>query len=589
MSKVHGLVNNSHSLFQMLSLKYRDIEEDYNNLFISCLVEKKPSHFLAKYKERLYTNQDEEFLRRYYLIDESIYRIPQLSDYYKNYLTFFCRPIFADFKLGFQIHHFFDKKAELFYQDNYGSANENRSRSKNDQHYVQSRHSSIRSSWDDRTNNKTIFNKSTRNRIENNIEQTMILDSSTVSQSIIQLKADKETKRSANDSLLNILISLRVIKPVKSLKKNRKKLRLISIKNSLCALNNSKKTNEVGNKSEMKKNSFDHKFIPSYPRNFKTSIIEFNKTTMTLKNRTVNVTCNKNSLANSIINQKNTSIGSRKNNCNSNCNKQESQSLSKRIKPLDKIKINKRNSNTNANILNQIIDQTGRNDSKKKTLFQLLQNKIMNNKTKNTINENLKKTIVKSQVSTSNTSKNNNVNAKRNNSKANKIINTNANAKVNQNGNGNSISNKTNANVQIKNTFQYYMNFSNNISRNKKSGTYSTTNRSKTKTLQTGNFIGVTTCKGTLSIEDKHTHHIQIKNTIHNIQSNCNNALELLKQQKEMFLTTYYNTTTGTSNGQNKHLKRIKYNKSKRAQNENQNQTRQTLLRVTLTKNKAKS
>jgi hypothetical protein len=47
-------------------------------------------------------------------------RIPKISKYYKNYLVFFCKSTFRNFKINKIIQVFCDKKAELYYNVNYG-------------------------------------------------------------------------------------------------------------------------------------------------------------------------------------------------------------------------------------------------------------------------------------------------------------------------------------------------------------------------------------------------------------------------------------------------------------------------------------
>jgi hypothetical protein len=47
-------------------------------------------------------------------------RIPKISKYYKNYLVFFCKSTFRNFKINKIIQVYCDKKAELYYNDNYG-------------------------------------------------------------------------------------------------------------------------------------------------------------------------------------------------------------------------------------------------------------------------------------------------------------------------------------------------------------------------------------------------------------------------------------------------------------------------------------
>ena len=57
---------------------------------------------------------------RFYTTDESEERIPKISNYYKNYLTFFCNPLFRDFPVNRLIQVYGDNKAELYYKNNYG-------------------------------------------------------------------------------------------------------------------------------------------------------------------------------------------------------------------------------------------------------------------------------------------------------------------------------------------------------------------------------------------------------------------------------------------------------------------------------------
>ena len=66
-------------------------------------------------------------LKRYYKKDESIERILIYAKYYKNYLQFFCKPTFTDFAINEIINDYGEKKAELYYKNNYqgGKSKEN--------------------------------------------------------------------------------------------------------------------------------------------------------------------------------------------------------------------------------------------------------------------------------------------------------------------------------------------------------------------------------------------------------------------------------------------------------------------------------
>ena len=61
----------------------------------------------------------DEFLRRIYKPKECRERLPKFAKYYKNYLQFFCKPIFRDFRINKIIDRNGEKKAEVYYKNNY--------------------------------------------------------------------------------------------------------------------------------------------------------------------------------------------------------------------------------------------------------------------------------------------------------------------------------------------------------------------------------------------------------------------------------------------------------------------------------------
>ena len=179
-------------LLSLLYSKYGDIEEDENLLYINQLLYNKSSQFNILFKEYQYNDLINEYLKRFYYFQESKNRIPKLNEYYKNYHQFFCKPIFSNFNISKIMHSFCDKKAEIFYRNNYMSLNEEE----------KSFSESSLSSLDNLTNNKIIFSKNTRFLIDNNENSskcTLNLDSSRTLKSNLNLL----TKRSKDDSFIN--------------------------------------------------------------------------------------------------------------------------------------------------------------------------------------------------------------------------------------------------------------------------------------------------------------------------------------------------------------------------------------------------
>lgn len=102
-----------------LKKKYNITPEKLPLISIQKFIESKYCREIAVFKENLIFNYQQEFLKRMYNKKESISRIPKFVIYYKNYLLFFCKPIFQELKLAEQLQKYYENKAQIFYQTNY--------------------------------------------------------------------------------------------------------------------------------------------------------------------------------------------------------------------------------------------------------------------------------------------------------------------------------------------------------------------------------------------------------------------------------------------------------------------------------------
>ena len=169
--EAYRLVYDPTRLLSLLYSKYGDIEDEYYLSYINQLVYNISSHYNCTYKENQYLENIGEFLKRFYQNYESIARVPKLSDYYKNYLKFFCRPSFRNYKLGRLLYDYGDRKAEVFYKNNYAeSVNEIEEKEKENSNHSSS---SSLSSLDNITDNKIIFDKRTKKIIDENLNNEM--------------------------------------------------------------------------------------------------------------------------------------------------------------------------------------------------------------------------------------------------------------------------------------------------------------------------------------------------------------------------------------------------------------------------------
>jgi hypothetical protein len=93
------LIHDQTRLFVLLYSKYGEVQEDFLYMITNQLIFNLPTSLNSHFKEIKYSNYTKEYLKRLYKTNESKIRIPKLSDYYKNYHLFFCRPILRHFKL----------------------------------------------------------------------------------------------------------------------------------------------------------------------------------------------------------------------------------------------------------------------------------------------------------------------------------------------------------------------------------------------------------------------------------------------------------------------------------------------------------
>ena len=102
-----------------LSIKYNVLPKEYILIQLENFVKAKYCHSLAKFKEDLLYNYEQEFLNKFYNKKDSNKKIPLFSEFYKTYLAFFCRPTLSELNLNELIEEMVERKAKAFYQENY--------------------------------------------------------------------------------------------------------------------------------------------------------------------------------------------------------------------------------------------------------------------------------------------------------------------------------------------------------------------------------------------------------------------------------------------------------------------------------------
>jgi hypothetical protein len=112
-------INAYNLITKNLKSKHNSFPKQYIQILIENFVQSKYCHNNAMFKEIIYFNYDEEFLKRFYKTTESYERIPKFVQYYKNYLKFFCLPTLCELKLNDIIQGYGEKHAQIFYNENY--------------------------------------------------------------------------------------------------------------------------------------------------------------------------------------------------------------------------------------------------------------------------------------------------------------------------------------------------------------------------------------------------------------------------------------------------------------------------------------
>jgi len=173
------------------------------------LIFNKNTHLVSTFKDYMIWDYVEEFLKRYYRNKESEERVPKFATFYKNYLKFFCIPTFKDIYSNEMIHNYSEKKAELFYNENYRSAKEKNS--VQEDYGVLEESESDDDDSDNKSSNlnfnieKTIFNETVKKKIE---KYSPINTSMVLPESETKLKSDDSgllVTSSNESSLVNIM------------------------------------------------------------------------------------------------------------------------------------------------------------------------------------------------------------------------------------------------------------------------------------------------------------------------------------------------------------------------------------------------
>ena len=171
--------------------RYDITNKEYENMRIQNAIIKKRNHFNLLIKEFDIECVIDEYLKRGYKVKESKARIPQMANFYSNYLIFFGIPILRHSTFNNNMHSYATKKAENYY---------NLHCSKKEKEKVKG---------------EIILTETVRETLENNKNDSFINDVN-----ISKIKAMMISNRSKDEESIKTIIEM--IDPIKGkIKKNR--------------------------------------------------------------------------------------------------------------------------------------------------------------------------------------------------------------------------------------------------------------------------------------------------------------------------------------------------------------------------------
>jgi hypothetical protein len=259
-----------------LVIKYNVLPNEYNLMKLENFIEAKYCHSLARFKELLLFNYDEEFLKRFYSRKEALKKIPLFSEFYKSYLKFFCFPTLAELKLNELIEDMVENKAKAFYNENYSNEKEKSDKKINVVIFTNkirkdiSRRNSLNNLTKTTIKNKSVTNKSSRSiitieRIYNELNRQKINQKINLNSK----SEDKILKINFNNNNSHINSGKKIIETIVS--KNSVILKKIDYNSNN---NNTIKTNNNDIHKHSQRNSKPKNIIKTNSRNIPSKIVD---------------------------------------------------------------------------------------------------------------------------------------------------------------------------------------------------------------------------------------------------------------------------------------------------------------------------
>ena len=209
--------------------KYDCTPSKYDSNILELLLNNMDCHLVSVFKEKMLTDFVEEFLRRKYNISEIRERIPKFSIYYKNYLHFFCKPTYNCFKFNKIIQNYGEKKAEIYYKENYQGGVTNDEENNGMEESSSNEESSNKEDEYEFNEDGNIFNQMVKEKLDNVTVMTTI---NTTGNNTINLNMNNEKIEVFSENKAEISNDTTIGDIIDDIKNEMKKIRIKKKNNS---------------------------------------------------------------------------------------------------------------------------------------------------------------------------------------------------------------------------------------------------------------------------------------------------------------------------------------------------------------------
>ena len=115
-----------------MAKKYNCTKEKYDSYIINNVLRNDNCHIVTLFKDILLNYSNLEFFTKFYKINKIKRLLSEIYIFYKNYFSFYCKPIFNQISFNILLRNYFENKAKCFLNIENSKTSENKSENNSD-------------------------------------------------------------------------------------------------------------------------------------------------------------------------------------------------------------------------------------------------------------------------------------------------------------------------------------------------------------------------------------------------------------------------------------------------------------------------